>query len=231
MKFTTTLLSTVAALAFAGVSAHAVTTHHSNTIRVESPATDPTLEQPGAEAMYLYRNNVGQTLLYIESSHGRRLAILNVTDPAAIRRVAETELPVPSGYDFVRPIGDHMVLIRYRRSGEVATLCLTQSRHPELERAFAPENANVQQTLGQTALLISKEPTGQNPFRDPQNYEVVDTLSATHPAVLASIAEVTERVSNPDTGTLFLLNGNGVTVVRRLRIEADHQMELDLDRP
>jgi hypothetical protein len=231
MKVNVKSLIAVAILAAASVSAHAVTTPHSNTLRVESPATDPTLEQPGAEAMYLYYNDDGQALLYVEADHGRELTTLNVTDPAAIRRVAKTELPVPSGYDFVRAIGDHDVLIRYRKSGEVAALCLKHDKHPALKSVSALENASVQQALGETGLLISKEHTIPGALRDPQSYEVVDTASATHPVVLASVAQVTERVSNPDTGTLFLLNGNGVTVVRRLRIEADHQMDLDLERP
>jgi hypothetical protein len=226
MKFNVKSLIAVAILTTAGVAANALSRPHSNTLRVESPAGNPTLAQPGAEAMYLYYDNLGQALLYVESDHGRVLATLNVTNPAAIRRVAVTELRVPSGYDFVRAIGDRAVLIRFRKTGQVAALCFKRDKHPVLKNLSVLRDA-VQQKLGQTGLLISNQQTPPAASGDPQNFEVVDTENATHPVVLATVAAVTEQVSNPDTGTLFLLNRNGITVVRRLRVEAEHQMELD----
>ena len=45
--------------------------------------------------------------------------------------------------------------------------------------------------------------------------------------MLASIPEVKQRLAKSDTGTLFLLNKDGVTVVRRLRVEQEHQVELE----
>ena len=229
MKVNVKSLIAASVLVAVSVSANAVTRSHSNTIRVESPASDPALAQPGAEAMYLYHNNGGQTLLYVESDHGRELTTLDVTDPSAIRRVTETQLSAPSAYDFVRAIGEQTVLIRYRRNGEAAVLCFKHDKHPVLKSASVLEDASVQQTLGQTGLLISQGQTTREALPDPQSYEVVDTAHATHPVLLAEVAGVTEQVSNPDTGTLFLLNDSGVTVVRRLRVEAEHQMELDQD--
>jgi hypothetical protein len=44
------------------------------------------------------------------------------------------------------------------------------------------------------------------------------------------LAPVKQRLSKTDTGTLFLLNKDGVTVIRRLRIEEEHQIELDQQR-
>lgn len=227
MEFNVRSLIAAVILTTIGVSAHAVARPHSSTIRVESPAKNPALVQPGAEAMYLYRDYAGQALLYVESNHGLELTALNVTNPGAIRKVAETELPAQSRYDFVRTIGDHAVLIRYRRSGELATLCLKREKHPELQSATALAQGNVQQKLGQTALLLSVAQTAPPALEAPQNFQVVDLANAGHPEVLAAIVGVTQQVSNPDTGTLFLLNRNGVTVVRRLRIEHEHEIELD----
>ena len=229
MKVNVKSLVAVAALAVASVSADAAARPRSNTLRVEFPASNSVLAQTGAEAMCLYYNNDGQALLYVESDHGRELTTLDVTDPSAIRRVSRTELSVPSAYDFVRSIGEHTILIRYRKGSEVAALCLKHDMHPALKSASALEDASVQQTLGQTGLLISQGQTTPEALPDPQSYEVVDTANITHPVVLADIAGVTEQVSNPDTGTLFLLNESGVTVVRRLRVETEHQMELDQD--
>jgi hypothetical protein len=59
---------------------------------------------------------------------------------------------------------------------------------------------------------------------------VLDTLNPSQAGLLASIPAVKQRISKPDTGTLFLLNDDGVTVVRRLRVEEEHQTELDQQR-
>ncbi|HEY3617799.1 MAG TPA: hypothetical protein VGK96_13395, partial [Candidatus Sulfotelmatobacter sp.] len=57
-------------------------------------------------------------------------------------------------------------------------------------------------------------------------YAVWDNSKASHPNLLATIPGVTQRLSNEDTGTLFLLSQNGITVVRRLRVEEDHKIDV-----
>jgi hypothetical protein len=227
MEFNVKSLIAAVILTAVSVSANALARPHSSTIRVESPAENQSLDQPGAEAMYLYHDTVGQSLLYVESDHGRRITALDVTDPAKIRKLAQTELPALSRYDFVRSIGDRAVLIRYRRNGELAALSLKREKHPELQNANALAEGKVQQKLGQTALLLAVEQSAPSASEDPHTFEVVDVAHATHPEVLAAIAGVTQQVTNRDTGTLFLLNRKGVTVVRRLRVEEEHQVDLN----
>lgn len=219
-----------AVLATFSVSASALARPHSKTIRVEFPTVNSALAQPGAEAMYLYHDNVGQTLLYVESNHGRELTTLDVSDPATIRRIAQTELPTASPYDFLRSVGGHTVLIRYRDNGQVAALCFRRDKHPVLKDASVLASGNVQLNLGQTGLLISDQTALPTAPVDPQDFEVVDTANAAHPVILAAVSGVTQQLSNSETGTLFLLNHKGVTVVRRLRAEAEHQIELDMMR-
>jgi hypothetical protein len=43
--------------------------------------------------------------------------------------------------------------------------------------------------------------------------------------VLASIPDVQQSVSTTDTGTPFLLNKNGINVVRQLQVEEEHQIQ------
>jgi hypothetical protein len=88
------------------------------------------------------------------------------------------------------------------------------------------ENADTSEALGQTALLVTSSEVPIHPFGDPRNYKVVDTSTPSHPAMLAKIPEVEQRLSKSDTGTLFLLNKDGVTVVRRLRVEEEHEIQL-----
>ena len=49
-------------------------------------------------------------------------------------------------------------------------------------------------------------------------------IAASHPTQLATVKDVKHRVTNDETGTTFLLGGNGLTVVRRLSIENDYKV-------
>jgi len=86
------------------------------------------------------------------------------------------------------------------------------------------------ETLGRTAMLIPANEAVVRPIERPETYKVVDTSNVSQPGLLATVPTVTQRLSKPDTGTLFLLNKDGVTVVRRLRVEAEHQTELEQQR-
>jgi hypothetical protein len=217
-------------LATAGATANAVVRPHSRTIVVESPEHLPVLAQADAEAMYLHDTSDGGTFLYIESKNGQRLTTLNVTNPARIQRVAQTTIHANSAFDFVRSVGDESALIRYRDGSGVALLSFKHHKYPVLVNSSALENAETSEALGQTALLVTANGATTYRFDDQRNYKVVDTSNQFQPGVLATITEVTQRLTKSDTGTLFLLNKNGVTVVRRLRVEEEHQIELDQQR-
>ncbi len=216
-----------AILAITGATAGAAVRPHSKTIVVESPKNLPALAQADAEAMYLHNTNDGRTFLYIEAQNGQQLTALDVTDPARIQRIAQTAIPATSAFDFVRSVGDDGALIRYRNGSGVALISFKYYKHPVLVNSSALENAETSEALGRTALLVTASEVTTHPFNDPRNYNVVDTSNPSQPGTLAIIHTVTQRLSKPDTGTLFLLNKNGVTVVRRLRVEEEHQIELD----
>jgi hypothetical protein len=89
-QFVTHLM--VAALAVASISAHAATKTRSHTLVVQSPSDLPVLAQKGGEAIYLHDTGQGTTVLYVEAENGSKLILLDVTDPANIRRVSEAPL-------------------------------------------------------------------------------------------------------------------------------------------
>src|ERR1700733_3909142 len=200
---------------------------HSKTIAVESPENLPILAQTNAEAMYLHDTNDGKAVLYIEAQNGQQLTALDVTNPARIQRIAQTAIPAASVFDFVRSIGDEGVLIRYRNGSGVALLSLKYYKHPVLVNSAALENAETSEALGRTALLVTVNEVTMHPITEPRSYNVVDTSNPSRPGMLATIPAVEQRLAKSDTGTLFLLNKDGVTVVRRLRVEEEHQIELD----
>jgi hypothetical protein len=222
--FLTTAVLVITATAGAAVRPH------SKTIVVDSPDNLPVLAQTDAEAMYLHDTNDGGTLLYIEAQNGQQLTALDVTNPARIQRVGQTTIPANSAFDFVRPVGDEGALIRYRNGSGVALLSFKHYQHPVLVNSSALEDTDTSEALGQTALLITSNEVTTRSLDNPRNYKVVDTSNRSQPGLLATIPAVMERLAKTDTGTLFLLNKNGVTVVRRLRVEEEHQIELDQQR-
>jgi hypothetical protein len=230
MKALINTLLTAAVLAATGASAGAATIAHSQTIVVESPSQFPLLAENAGAAMYLYHTGNGRTLLYIETRGGHELSALDVTDPARITAVTKTELATKTTFDFVQDVGSGGALIRYRDGSGVALLSFTNYKHPVLAEGPILDRADASEALGETGVLLTSDDVVRNPISEPRSYKVVDTSKPSQPALLASIPVVKQRLSNPDTGTLFLLNSDGITVVRRLRVEQEHQIELAQQR-
>jgi hypothetical protein len=164
--------------------------------------------------MYLHKSGDQRTVLYVESAQGTRLTALDVTDPAKIKRLAETELVAPARFDFVEPVGNDSVLVRYRNGSGEALLSLKHRKHPVLGDASALTGTENAEKLGATGILSASTDAPVRPIVDSDpTYKVWDASKTSRPNLL-------------DTGTLFLLNDNGITVVRRLRVEEDHKIEV-----
>jgi hypothetical protein len=219
-----------AILAITGATASAAVRPHSKTLVVESPESLDVLAQANPEAMYLQDSNDGRTFLYVEARNGQQLTALDVTDPATIQRVAQTTIPAISAFDFLQAVGEQGVLIQYRDGSGIALLSFKHYKHPVLVTAPSLVGTETSEALGHTGLLLSSNEVVNRPTSDPRNYKVVDTANPEQPGLLATIATVKQRLDKSDTGTLFLLNKDGVTVVRRLRVEQEHQTELDQQR-
>jgi len=81
------IMIAVVMAAAASLQANAET--RSKSIVVEAPSDLPELASRNSEAMYLHETDGGQTLLYLEQDQGRTLAILDVSDPGAIRSLGQ----------------------------------------------------------------------------------------------------------------------------------------------
>src|SRR5260370_24386342 len=104
-----------ALLALISVSpVHAEVRSKSNDIIVLQPTDLPEQAQTPGNSFYLY----------IEQQQGARLTTFNVTDPSKIKFVSSTTLTSPGPFDFVRPVGDRVELIRFHDGKAVALLDL-----------------------------------------------------------------------------------------------------------
>jgi hypothetical protein len=221
--FATTLATSILAITF---SAHAEVKSRSGSMIVEQPSDLPESAQNATNAMYLHETSAGEEILYLEQRDGKSLTVLDVTDPTQIRTVSQVTLDAPAPYDFVRDLGDSAALIRYRDNSGVAVLSFKRYKRPALISATALANASIDQTLEQTGLLVETTGTLQQPESRISGYNIVDLSSRANPAVLASVNDVKQRLLLRDTGTLFLLNDQGLTVVRQPQVELEHAAEL-----
>lgn len=199
----------------------------SHSVVIDAAADLPEFAQRRSVAMYLHNTGSGQTILYLEQDMGQSIAFLDVTDPAAIRGLGRVAIGAPSPYDFVRALSDSAVLIRYRDRSGFAVINFKKYKKPSLTAApglLSPANI---QPLGQQALLLTSTDSPSGPVQVSQ-FEVIDVSNPSKLTPLTTIPGVVQRLERPDTGTLFLLSNDGLTVIRRLSMEEEYQTEQEI---
>lgn len=224
MKLSISLLLGAAVLVTAGANARAATRAQSKSIVIESPSTLPTLALRSAEAMYLHTTEDGRALLYVETQGGRSLSVLDVSHPGSIKVLAQVPASATGSFDFLQDVGDSEALICFRGSSQMALLNLTKAAHPVIVNLPLPQHAADVETMGRAGLLVKVSKASAPDVPSPQAYYVLDTSTFSRPILLATIPAVKQRLAKHDTGTIFLLNGDGVTVVRRPAAERDERI-------
>lgn len=219
----------VAAIIAATVSVQANAKTHSKSVVVAFPSDLPEMAQRNSEAMYLHSTGGGQTVLYLEQDQGRTLAILDVSDPAAIRAVAQVSIAARSPYDFVETLRDSAVLIHYRDHSGFALINLKKFKKPVLTETPQFQHPADAETLGHSSLLLTSRTTPTTPEADPQ-YEVIDMSNPSKPTEIATVPGVEHRLERAETGTIFFLSNNGLTVIRRPQVEEEYELELNQQR-
>ena len=198
---------------------------NSKAIVVEFPSDLPEVAQTRSEAMYLHHAGAAQAILYLEQNQGRTLTILDVSDPGKIRVVGEASIAAPAVYDFVQSLNDSAALIHYRDHSGFAVINFKNYKRPVLEKEPAYLHPAKAEPDGPDGLLLVSSSSSSAPPRE-REYEVVNISNPSDPKPLATIQGVVQRVDRPQTGTIFLLNDQGLTVVRSLAAEREHATEV-----
>lgn len=120
-------------------------------------------------------------------------------------------------------VGDSAALIRYRDQSGFAIISFKRYKQPTLVATPALLKAAVSERYGSRTLLLTSNP-GATAHDD--QWQVIDVSNPTEPASLVTIEGVTQRLETPDTGTLFFLGKNGLTILRRPSVEEEYQMEI-----
>ena len=194
-----------------------------NQIVVE-PGDLPEMARTPGQSLFLYNAADGETYLYVEQHNGVRLAVFDVTDPAKIKAAASVSINAPEAFDFVRYLNDRTELVRFRDSGRRAELDLREPKSPTLKIASSLGEPGHSESLGQTGLVMIN---GHYRYVGgvAHDYNLVDVSNPAHPAPVATVKQVKHKVVNEETGTTYLLGSDGLTVIRRPRVEEDHKIE------
>jgi hypothetical protein len=187
----------------------------------------PEQAQAPGNSLFLHSDNAGRTYLYVEQQQGARLSVFDVTDPARIKLVVSAPLVSEGAFDFVRPLGNDTELVYFRDTQKEAVLDLRKTRKPLLRVISSVTDLGLVEALGQGYFLVTSPSHIYTPAVA-RDYQVMD-VAASLSTPIATVNDVKHRVTNDETGTLFLLGSNGLTVVRRLSVENDykvHQMQI-----
>jgi len=200
-----------------------IKSHSGNQIVVE-PADLPEMARAPGQSLFLFKVAGGDTYLYVEQQNGARLAIFDVTDPAKIKAVASVPVQGSGVFTFVRYLNDRAELVRFRDTEQLAELDLREPRKPTLKSASAVSESAHAESLGQTGLVMIN---GHYRYVSgaAHDYKLVDVSNPANPTPVATIKQVKHKVVNEETGTTYLLGSDGLTVIRRPRVEEDHKIE------
>jgi hypothetical protein len=221
---TTTLLAT-AVLFSAALPASAF--QRSNFI-VQELSTKPAFAQNASQDLLLRADDDGDTYLYVEQQQGALLAVFDVTEPEHIKLAASIPTEAHGAYDFVAPIGNGAELIAFRDGSGTAILNFRKPKAPSLSPVDGPA-ANSTEILGTAGYLSSSIP--QIPAAipsQPRDLQLVETSNS--PRLLQTFAGVTRQVNRRETGTIFLLAEGKVSVIRRLDVERQYDMDQVIKR-
>jgi hypothetical protein len=118
---------------------------------------------------------------------------------------------------------DSAILIQYRNRMGFAVISFKNYKQPALKNEpdyLHPANA---ESYGSNGVLMVSSNNSTAAAGDTQ-YEVVSVSDPDSPKPLATIPAVIQRVDREQTGTIFLLTDSGLTIVRCLAAEREHQI-------
>lgn len=195
---------------------------HSKNLIIEQPTNLPELAQRPGIAFHLYTAaGDGNAYLYVEQHNGQRLVVFDVTDPRHVKMVRSVSLSVPAPLEFAEPVGTSAILVRFYNNQGAALLDLHKAKSPVLKTISGLHQPGHAEPLGESTFIVAND-APIDTKRAPRDYQIVDASNTTGPAVLYTETLVTRMITRDETGTTFLLGQNGLTVIRRPRVEQEY---------
>src|SRR5580692_7674279 len=189
----------------------------SNDIVLVSPTNLPTLARQGGEAMFLHDTKDGRIFLYVEQHQGTQLAIFDVTDPARVKGEGSVQLDASGPFDFVADLGKRGELVRFREGQGEAVLDLRNN--PVLTKVQGLDTRDSTILLADYASRLTGQafvPVAQGT----RDYKIFQSGDSPSDDRVIEVRQERQDVTNPDTGTTFLLAENGLYLIRRPALES-----------
>lgn len=219
MKQTIKTILVAMAVTFGTISAQA---SPKSDFIVQTLPTSPEFAQSTSQDLLLHNANNGATYLYVEQEQGAVLTIFDVTDPAHMKLTTSVHTEARGSYDFISPVGGSAELIAYRDGSGTAILDLHKVKSPRLT-SIAGAGSVPTEMLGTAGYLSLRQAATPTASAHLQDIQLVETNPS--PRLLATVTSVTKEVTRPETGTIFLLGGGKITVIRRIDSEQDYAVQ------
>ena len=194
----------------------------SQRVQVLNPSVLPDIVRQAGQSMDLRTSANGTVLLYVEQAELKRVAIVDVTDPAHLRAVG-VEPEEEETFDFVRAIDSQSTLVRFRDSGGFAVMDYRVPLHPKIIATPIQQSSRAEELGDGLFLIADGKPLPRLPSH---SYQVMDAGTPGIPQLVATIPHVEQTVTRAATGTIFLLGNDGLTVIRRPRVEQEARVVL-----
>jgi hypothetical protein len=211
-----------ATLAFGLPMANASTRNAKTDIRVVPSSALPEMAQQASQDLLLHDSGTGTPYLYLEQKQGARLAVFDVSEPAHIRLAASVDTGVAKSYDFVQPVTSTLELIRFRDGSGSALLNLQKAKAPRIENLDRSAIQPIEMLGDSGYLAVALQAKVLPADLQNQDVQVIDSVRG---SLLATVEGVTRTEQLSETGTVFLLGSHGLTVVRRLDVEQQHDID------
>jgi hypothetical protein len=212
----------IAIVATATVASSAGYSKTPNNLIVVPPTDLPELARQPGEAMLLLHDTIDErTFLYIEQNQGSRLAILDVTDPGHVKGEGAVQIDVPGPFDFISTLGNRAEVVRFRQSMGRAVLDLHKLKLPTLTSVQGLTLQGTTLALGDDGFIVTSQADAlARSTRDSQLFNASSSEDLNH---VLDVKEIREDLTNPDTGTTFLLTQSGLYEIRRPVVEREHE--------
>jgi len=217
-----------AAVGMGGNPANAALTSRSKDILVMQPRDLPDAAQLAGQSMDLHSFSDGTTYLYIEQQQVQRILVLDVTNLSKVKVVASVKLEIPAPFDFVRDLGDSAALVCYRDNRGSAVVDFQKRKDPVIAPANKLSQAGRTEEVGDTGFLMVNEPRVPTGYA-PKDYQVVDSYDPRNPTLIATVKQVQKKITDSDSGTVYLLGAEGLTIVRQPKVEQERRIEAQAD--
>ena len=219
-----TLLS--ACFIFTTCATYAQNASREHDVVIETPAVLPLESRQPASAFYLNTNSGdGKAYLDIEQQSGKKLVVLDVTELAHIRTMQTIMLPFSEPFCFSEELNNSYVVLRSMDQKVMGVLNTRKARKPVLESADAFQHASRVQAIGQSTFLLASAHGAAATLPAPQEYRVVESAKNLRFSTLYAAQGVIASIRREETGTLFLLGSEGLTVIRHPEQEEEYKAQ------